>query len=199
MALRLSEILEHDAPHLGITNRKQLLNFYDALKTALKEGRLTPEGGALPTSLNELLALLPGEQPPAKRDRDLTDWSVENDHKYAAFLDAWRVRTAAPARAYKPQAIAAPLYHVVTRLQEMRRNGSKKADLEGTVDTFLDVYALSQHALRLPRLERALPTELPDGIELDAQKVSLGNGPTGFYVGLVGRRKGRDNEGPAAP
>ena len=64
MALRLSEILEHDAPHLSITNRKRLLAFYDELKAALKEGRLTPEGGALPTSLNELLALLPGEQTP---------------------------------------------------------------------------------------------------------------------------------------
>ena len=191
MALRLSEILEHDAPHLGITNRGQLLAFYDALKTALKEGRLTPEGGAVPTSLNELLALLPGEQPPLKRDRELTDWSVENDPQYAAFLDTWRVRTAAPSKAYQPRALAAPLYGAVTRLQDLRLSGSKKAELEEAVDTFLDVYALSQYALRLPRLKRALPTELPEGTNLDSNKVGLGNDAMGTYVGLVPRRKGR--------
>ena len=130
-ALRLSEIIEHDAPHLAVTNRKQLLAFYDALKTALKEGRLTPEGGALPTSLNELLALLPGEQPPAKRDRDLANWSVENDPRYAAFLDAWRTSTAAPARAYKPRAIAAPLHSAVTRLQEVRRGEARRRTSRG--------------------------------------------------------------------
>ena len=189
MALRLSEILEHDAPHLGVTTRKQLLAFYDLLKTALKEGRLTPEGGALPTSLNELLALLPGEQLLAKRDRDLTDWSVENDPEYAAFLDAWRVRTAAAKpKAYKPRAVAAPLHGAVTQLQDVRLGGSKKAELERAVDSFLDVYVLSQHALRLPRLERALPAELPEGTELDAQKVGLGNDAKGVYVGLVPRR-----------
>ncbi len=53
--------------------------------------------------------------------------------------------------------------------------------------------------LRLPRLERPLPTELPEGIKLNAQKVSLGNGPTGVYVGLVERRRGRGNEDLAAP
>ena len=190
MALRLSEILEHDAPHLGITTRRQLLAFYDALKTALKEGRLTPEGGALPTSLNELLALLPGEQPPAKRDRDLTDWSVENDHEYAAFLDAWRARTAAPFKIYKPRAVAAPLYQTVIQLQGLRLDGSKKAELERAVDIFLDVYVLSQHALRLPRLDRALPTGLPEGIKLDAQKVGLGE-VKGTYVGLVPRHQAK--------
>ena len=192
MALRLSEILEHDAPHLGITNRRQLLAFYDTLKTALKEGRLTPEGGALPTSLNDLLALLPGEQAPAKRDRDLTDWSVENDSEYAAFLNAWRARTTTAPKSYKPRAVAAPLHQAVTRLQALRLDGSKKAELEGAVDTFLDVYALSQHVLRLPRLDRELPTSLPEGFELDTQKVSLGNDPKGIYVGLVQRRKGRE-------
>lgn len=83
MALRLGKILEHDAPHLGVTKRKQLLAFYDALKTARKKSHLTPEESELPTSLNELLARLPSEQPPAKRDRELTDWSVENDPRYA--------------------------------------------------------------------------------------------------------------------
>ena len=196
MALRLSEILEHDAPHLGITNRGQLLAFYDALKTALKEGRLTPEGGAVPTSLNELLALLPGEQPPLKRDRELTDWSVENDPQYAAFLDAWRARTAAPSKGYKPRAIAAPLHQAVTRLQAVRKGTAKKAELEGAVDTFLDVYALSQHALRLPRLERALPTGLPEGLERDAQKVDLGHDAKGTFVGLVAKRQGRSTKAP---
>lgn len=199
MALRLSEILEHDAPHLGIANRKQLLAFYDALKTALKAGRLTPEGGAVPTSLNELLALLPGEQPPARHDRELTDWSVENDPNYAAFLDAWRASTAAPLRRYQPRAVAAPLYQAVTRLQALRNGGGKKAELEGAVDTFLDIYALSQHALKLPRLERPLPAGLPEGVEFDARKVTLGNDPKGTYVGLVPKRKGRAGEVPDAP
>ena len=192
MALRLSEILEHDAPHLGITNRRQLLAFYDALKTALKEGRLTPEGGALPTSLNDLLTLLPGEQAPAKRDRDLTDWSVENDSEYAAFLDAWRARTTTRPKSYKPRAVAAPLHQAVTRLQVLRSDGSKKAELETAVDTFLDVYALSQHVLRLPRLDRELPTVLPEGFELDTQKVGMGNDSKGTYVGLVQRRRGKE-------
>lgn len=196
MALRLSEILEHDAPHLGITTRRQLLAFYDALKTALKEGRLTPEGGALPTSLNEFLALLPGEQPPLKRDREFTDWSVENDHKYAAFLDAWRARTAAPSKTYKPRAIAAPLHQAVTRLQAVREGTAKKAELEGAVDTFLDVYALSQHALKLPRLDRALPTGLPEGLERDAQKVDLGHDAKGIFVGLVSKRQGQSDKVP---
>jgi hypothetical protein len=200
MALRLSEILEHDAPHLGITNRRRLLAFYDELKAALKEGRLTPEGGALPTSLNELLALLPGEQTPLKRDRELTDWAVENDHKYAAFLDAWRARISVDKpRTPKPRGVAAPLYQAVARLEAVRARGGKKADLEAAVDTFLDVYALSQHALRLPRLDRALPEHLPEGIELDEQRVFLGDDGKGTYVGLVQRRKGRDEQAPEAP
>ncbi len=194
MAIRLSEILEHDAPHLSITNRKQLLAFCDALKTALKEGRLKPEGGALPTSLNDLLVLLPGEQPLAKRDRDLTDWSVENDPEYAAFLNTWRTRTATPPKSYKPRAVAAPLHQAVMHLQALRSDGSKKAELEGTVDTFLDVYALSQHSLKLPRLDRALPTSLPAGFALDAQKVGLGDDSKGTYVGLVQRRKGKEKQ-----
>ena len=184
MALRLSEILEHDAPHLSITNRKQLLAFYNALRSALKEGRLTPEGGALPTSLNELLALLPGEQVPAKRDRELTDWAVENDPKYATFLDAWRAQASPQSKAPKPRAIAAPLHQAVTRLQALRSGSTKKAELERAVDVFLDVYVFSQHALRLPRLDRALPEHLPEGIELDEQKVFLGSDAKGIYVGL---------------
>lgn len=199
MALRLSEILEHDAPHLGIANRRQLLAFYDLLKAALKEDRLTPEGGAVPTSLNELLALLPAEQPPLKRDRELTDWSVENDLQYAAFLDAWRAHTAAPSKAYKPRAIAAPLHQAVTRLQAVREGTAKKAELEGAVDAFLDVYALSQYALRLPRLERALPTGLPEGVEFDAQKVGLGHDAKGIFVGLVLKRQGRSDKAQDAP
>lgn len=123
----LSEILEHDAPHLGITNRKQPLVFYDAIKAALKEGRLTPEGGALPTSLNELLTLLPGEQTPLKRDRELTDWAVENDPKYAAFLDSWRARmSVSKLKAYKPRAVAAPLHQAVTQLQAVREGVPKR-------------------------------------------------------------------------
>lgn len=200
MALRLSEILEHDAPHLSITNRKQFLVFYDLLKTALKEGRLTAEGGALPTSLNELLALLPGEQALLKRDRELTDWSVENDLKYAAFLDAWRAQLpVAEPRAYKPRAVAAPLHQAVTQLQKVREGSAKKADLEAAVDTFLDVYVLSQHALRLPRIDRTLPAGLPEGIEHDAQKVALGSDPKGAYVGLIQRRAGRGEPDPTPP
>ena len=200
MALRLSEILEHDAPHLAIINRKQLLAFYDEMKAALKEGRLTPEGGALPTSLNELLALLPGEHTPLKRDRELTDWAVDNDHKYAAFLNAWRDRISiGKPTARKPRAIAAPLYQAVTRLQTVRERSAKKAELEAAVDSFLDVYALSQHALRLPRIDRALPAGLPEGIELDERKAALGNDTKGTYVGLVQRRKGRGEETPSTP
>ena len=71
MSLRLSEILEHDAPHLGVTSRKHLGAFYDALVDALRQGQLTPEGGALPTTLNTLLALLPGEQPPLRWDKEI--------------------------------------------------------------------------------------------------------------------------------
>ncbi len=199
MALRLSEILEHDAPHLSITNRRQLLAFYDELKTALKEGRLKPEGGALPTSLNDLLALLPGEQPLAKRDRDLTDWSVENDFEYAAFLNTWRAHTMTPPKSYKPRAVAAPLHQAVTRLQVLRSDGGKKAELEAAVDTFLDVYVLSQHVLRLPRLDRELLISLPEGFALDAQKVGLGNDPKGTYVGLVQRRKGKEKQVSDSP
>ncbi len=198
MALRLSEILEHDAPHLAITNRKQLLAFYDTLKAALKEGRLTPEGGALPTSLNELLALLPGEQTPLKRDRELTDWAVDNDHKYAAFLDVWRARTVPMSKTPKPRAVAAPLHQAVTRLQTARTDGAKKAELETAVDAFLDVYALSQYVLRLPRIARTLPPGLPEGFGLDGQKVSLGD-VKGTYVGLVQRRKERGEQVTATP
>ena len=188
MALRLSEILEHDAPHLGITNRKQLLAFYGALKTALREGRLTPEGGALPSSLNEFLTLLPGEQTPAKRDLELTDWAVDNDLKYAAFLETWRAQAATEARA-KPRAIAAPLAQAVTRLHALHTQGAKKTELEEAVKTFLEVYALSQHALRLPPLAGPLPERLPEGVALDPQKVTLGRDARGVYVGLT-RRKG---------
>ncbi len=186
--VRLSEILEHDAPHLGITDRKQLLAFYDALKTALREARLTPAGGALPSSLNELLALLPGEPKPAKRDRELTDWSVDNDLKYAAFLEAWRARVSVTKAGAKPRAVAAPLFQAVTRLQTLKAQGAKKAELTAAVSTFLEVYALSQHALRLPPLAGPLPERLPEGIKMDPQ-VTLGRDAKGVYVGLV-KRKG---------
>ena len=186
--VRLSEILEHDAPHLGITNRKQLLTFYDAVKAALRAGLLTPAGGALPSSLNELLALL-GDLTPAKRDRELTDWSVENDAQYAAFLASWRARAAATKPNPKPRAVAAPLQQAVARLQTLNAGPVKKAELSAAVTTFLEVYALSQHALRLPPLAGPLPQKLPEGIGLDEQKVTLGRDAKGIYVGLV-RRKG---------
>lgn len=199
MSLRLSEILEHDAPHLAITNRKQLLTFYDAIKAALKEGRLTPEGGALPTSLNELLALLPGEQTPLKRDRELTDWAVDNDPKYAAFLNAWRARKVPTSRMPKPRAIAAPLHQAVTRLQTMQEGSVKKAELGAAVEVFLDIYVLSQHALRLPRIDRALPSHFPEGIKLDEHKVALGNDTKGMYVGLVQKRERKGEQAQATP
>lgn len=199
MSLRLSEILEHDAPHLAITGRKQLLAFYDAIKAALKEGRLTPEGGALPTSLNELLALLPGEQTSLKRDRELTDWAVDNDPKYAVFLDAWRARKVPTSRMPKPRAIAAPLHQAIMRLQALQASGAKKAELGAAVDAFLDIYVLSQHALRLPRIDRALPTHLPEGIELDERKVALGNDTRGTYIGLVQKRERKGEQAQATP
>lgn len=187
MSLRLSEILEHDAPHLGITSRKHLSAFYDAMVDALRRGELTPEGGALPTTLNALLALLPGEQSPLKRDKEMTDWSVENDAKYATFLDRWRSTMAAtPKPGRKVRAIAAPLHQAVTTLQQLEQKGTKKAELEGAVRTFLDVYALSQHALKLPDIERPLPTTFPAGIDFDETKIKLGESK-GQFVGLLRR------------
>ena len=58
------------------------------------------------------------------------------------------------------------------------------------------MYALSQHALRLPRLERPLPAGLPEGLERDAQKVMLGNDAKGTFVGLVSKRQGRGGKAP---
>lgn len=185
MSLKLSEILEHDAPHLGITSRKYLTAFYDAMVDALRRGELTPEGGALPTTINTLLTLFPGEQPSLKRDKDMTDWSVENDAKYATFLDRWRSTMAAtPRPRRKVRAIAAPLHQAVTTLQQLDQKGTKKAEQEAAVRTFLDVYALSQHALNLPAIDRPLPTTLPAGIDLDETKIKLGESK-GTYVGLL--------------
>ena len=42
-------------------------------------------------------------------------------------------------------------------------------------------------------------TSLPEGFELDPQKVGLGNDPKGIYVGLVQRRKGREEPVSDAP
>ena len=194
MSLRLSEILEHDAPHLGITSRKYLSAFYDMMVASLRQGQLTPEGGALPTTLNTLLALLPGEQLPLRRDKEMTDWSVENDTNYAAFLDRWRSQhQASPREGRKVRAIASPLHQAVTQLQELEQKSMKKAEVEARVRTFLDVYALSQHALNLPALERPLPTQLPAGITLDEARVELGD-DKGVYVGLR-RRLQRDEPG----
>lgn len=67
-------------------------------------------------------------------------------------------------------------------------------ELGAAVDVLLNVYALSQHALRLPRIDRALPAELPEGIEHDANKVTLGNDAKGTYVGLV-QKRGAKGEG----
>lgn len=118
----------------------------------------------------------------------MTDWSVENDTKYAAFLDSWREQIKAqPSKMRKPRAIAAPLHQTVTRLQSLVQGGAKKADLEVAVEVFLDVYVLSQHALKLPMLERALPSHLPPTVELDSSKVTLGNDAKGKFVGLVKR------------
>jgi hypothetical protein len=187
MSLRLSEILEHDAPHLGITTRKHLTAFYDVIVHALRQGELTPEGGALPTTLNILLALLPGEHAPLKRDKEMTDWSVENDAKYATFLDRWRstVRET-PKQGRKVRAIAAPLHQAVIALQKLEQRSPKKAELEGAVRTFLEVYALSQHALNLPDIDRPIPTQVPAGIALDETKVKLGESK-GIFVGLLRR------------
>ena len=69
----------------------------------------------------------------------------------------------------------------------------KKAEVEARVKTLLDVYALSQHALNLPALERPLPTQLPEGITLDEARVELGD-DKGVYVGLR-RRPKRDEPG----
>lgn len=197
MSVRFSEILEHDAPHLHITNRRRLLAFYDALVGALKRGDLTPGAGALPSSLNALLKLLPGDQTPAKRDRELTDWSVENDPGYAAFLAGWRTQTPGPTtKIAKPRAIAAPLHQAVTQLQALQVSSTKKAALAHATDVFLDTYALSQHALRLPVIERALPRALPPEISLGEQ-ATLGDDGKGNYVGLVRRPTGapRKKEG----
>ena len=73
---------------------------------------------------------------------------------------------------------------------------SFNARARGALDAFLDVYALSQHALRLPRLDRALPPGLPEGVALDAQKVDLGHDAKGTFVGLVSKRHGRGDKGP---
>ncbi len=190
MSVRLSEILEHDAPHLHISNRRRLLTFYDVLVDALKKGDLTPGAGALPSSLNALLKLLPGDQAPAKRDRELTDWSVENDLHYAAFLDKWRAQTPSPTtKTAKPRAIAAPLHQAVTQLQALQASSTKKAALAHATDVFLDTYALSQHALRLPVIERTLPKQLPPEISLGEQ-VTLGDDSKGNYVGLIRRPTG---------
>ena len=86
------------------------------------------------------------------------------------------------------------MHQAVTRLEAVRARGEKKADLEAAVDTFLDVYTLSQHALRLPRIDRALPAGLPEGIGLDEQRVFLGDDGKGTYVGLVQRRKERGEQ-----
>ena len=59
------------------------------------------------------------------------------------------------------------------------------------VVSVLDVYVLSQHALRLPRLERALPAGLPQGTELDEPKVGPGE-VGGTYVGLIPRHQRSD-------
>lgn len=186
MSIRLSEILEHNAPHLAISNRKRMQTFYDAVVEALRQGELTPEGGALPTTLNTLLALLPGEQRLAARDREMTDWSVENDVKYAAFLDGWRSRmTSVALKVPYVRPIALPYHQAVTHLQRVHASGSKKAELEQAVNLFLDVYALSQHALRLPEVERDIPRQLSEGITVDEQKVALENDVKGRYVGFV--------------
>ena len=168
--------------------------FYDSIVAALRQGELTPEGGALPTTLNALLELLPGEQPPAARDREMTDWSFENDLKYAAFLDVWRTKMVSVAtKAPRPRAIAAPLHQAVTQLQAVQTGGGKKADLDHAVSVFLNVYALSQYALRLPTIERNLPRQLPQGIALDERKVMLGNNAKGTYVGLVRRQAAKSD------
>lgn len=196
MPLRLSEILEHDAPHLGVHSRQALLRFYDAIVDALRKGELTAEGGALPTKLGTLLAFLPGIHGLPKRDRDMTDWSVENDHKYAAFLERWRAATDQGRKGRTVRPVAAPLHQAVTKLQEIELSGGKKSDIQVAVSFFLDIYALSQHALRLPAIDRALPRQLPTGVELDDRAVALGDDDTGKFVGLVRRRAKKAGESP---
>lgn len=66
------------------------------------------------------------------------------------------------------------------------------------MDVFLDVYTLSQRALRLPRIDRALPVGLPEEIGLNEHKVVLGD-VKGTYVGLVQRRKVRGEHATGAP
>lgn len=188
MSLRLSEILEHDAPHLGIRSRQTLLRFHDALVDALRNGELTAEGGALPTTLGTLLALLPGTHTPPKRDRNMTDWSIENDHKYAALLERWRSAADQGRKGRKVRPVAAPFQQAVNRLREAELSGGKKSELQDAVRSFLDVYALSQHALGLPPIERALLRQLPEGVEFDDRAVALGDDDAGKYVGLVRRR-----------
>ncbi len=76
--------------------------------------------------------------------------------------------------------------------------GTLPQDEDGWSTASPNVYALSQHALRLPRLERALPAELPDGTELDAPKVGPGE-VGGTYVGLVPRHQGSNESALTSP
>ena len=76
--------------------------------------------------------------------------------------------------------------------------GTLPQDEDGWSTASPNVHALSQHALRLPRLERALPTELPEGTELDAPKVGLG-GVGGTPVGLILRHHGSDESALTNP
>lgn len=67
----------------------------------------------------------------------MTDWSVENDANYAAFLDRWRSSVrATPRQGRKIRAIAAPLHQAVAKLQALEQSGAKKAQLEEAIKTF---------------------------------------------------------------
>lgn len=115
MTLRLSEILERDALHLmyHLTKAPECVLRRDG--RGPEAGELMPEGGALPITLNAALALLPNEHPPLKRDKEMTDWSVENDAKYATFLNQWRLQIdASPKQGRKVRAIAEPLHQTIT-------------------------------------------------------------------------------------
>lgn len=59
--------------------------------------------------------------------------------------------------------------------------------------------ALSQHALRLPYIDRTVPAELPEGIAFDEQKVSLGNDAKGTHKGRMQRQEGEGKQAPATP
>lgn len=165
MPIRFSDLLADEA--FGVRNRRDIREFYDAVKDAVAEGSVNLEGHSLPTTLNAWIARVEGDGKMLKRDTDTVDFSLADDEALASWRERWlAARTPKPKTVYT-SASAHALFERVKALEEVNRaslaatNGKKDdllsalSDMQAAAALLLQCYDRVRTPLKLP--DRELP------------------------------------------